>query len=286
MAYLNFGGFGATQGIARSTRVSNTRILRNLVLPNHYGNGSTDVYLPEDDLQRIMALHASQHDNRMTVGTTLAGNRVNQQSYIDALMKVDDIAVFADFIPSDAELQVSRNITTTQDSTLHQQIQMALLAFKAGVSVSADLYEGGFDTHANHDTDHPLLLGNATDAVDYLWTYAEALGIAERIVLVIGSDFGRTPYFNASEGKDHWPIGSTLVMEKNAAYANRMVGVTDEGHNVLKINPVTLQEDNSTGVIIKPAHVHKALRRYLGLETAAIAQQFAFADIETCQFFG
>ena len=54
-----------------------------------------------------------------------------------------------------------------------------MLAFKTGVAVSADLWLGGFDTHAHHDPDHEWLLGNLADSVDYLWEYAEEHGVAE-----------------------------------------------------------------------------------------------------------
>ena len=97
-------------------------------------------------------------------------------------------------------------------------MQIALLAFKSGVSVSAVLFEGGYDTHTNHDRDHALVMSNMTDALDYLWTTAEELGLADRLVVLVGSDIGHTPYLNAGEGKDHWPIGSYMVMKKMRLY--------------------------------------------------------------------
>ena len=112
-----------------------------------------------------------------------------------------------------------------------------MLAFKTGVAVSADLYLGGFDTHANHDRDHEWLLGNLTGGVDYLWDYAEAHGVADRLVVVMGSDFGRTNFYNAQSGKDHWPIGSFIIMEKNQTWTNRVVGETDELHFALPHRP-------------------------------------------------
>ena len=286
MTYLNFGGYGATQGITSLTKATNTRVLQNVVLPNSVASNPSVQYLQESDLDRVMALHQSMLAEQAGAANIIGGNRINRQSYLDALVKTDAIAEFAHYIPSEDKLQDVRNVFPGRNSNLHQQMQLALLAFKAGVSVSADLFESGFDTHDNHDLNHPKLLANVTDAIDYFWTLAVELGLADRIVLVIGSDFGRTPYFNASQGKDHWPIGSTIVMEKNAAYANRMVGKTDEGHNALKINPSSLQPDNSKGVNIKPAHVHKALRRYLGLESNPISQRFAFVNTEDFRFFG
>ena len=105
-------------------------------------------------------------------------------------------------------------------------------------------------------------------------------------MVVIGSDFGRTPFFNSTQGKDHWPIGSYIVMERNAAYTNKTFGETDGGHNAMAINPGNLQRDDMNGVILKPAHVHKALRRYLGIENSASAQHFPFASTEDFAFFG
>ena len=79
------------------------------------------------------------------------------------------------------------------------------------------------------------LLANAADALDYLWTYAEQLGIADRLLVVVSSDFSRTPYYNSGNGKDHWNIGSYVIMEKNRSFTNRAVGETDGVQNARKI---------------------------------------------------
>jgi uncharacterized protein (DUF1501 family) len=121
--------------------------------------------------------------------------------------------------------------------------------------------------------------------IDLFWTHAEEAGVADRITLVIGSDFGRTPQYNADDGKDHWPIGSVIVMERNAAWGNRVAGLTDEGHNALKVQPTTLKQDRN-GTLIYPKHVHKALRRHLGLGSTTIASGFPFNNTEDFAFFG
>ncbi len=284
MTYLNFGGFGATQGIVSTTNATNPRLLQNIVMPNSVSRNQSLHYVETSDLERVMALQKSTLAAQVNTANALAGNRSSRLSYLDALTKTDAIAEFARYIPAEDKLQGIRMVAG-KISNLHQQIQLSLLAFKSGVSVAADLFESGFDTHNNHEDLHAKHLANVTDAIDYLWMLAVELGLAERIVLVIGSDFGRTPYFNASQGKDHWPIGSTIVMEKDARYANRMLGKTDGGHNALRINPSTLVQDNIKGVTIKPAHVHKALRRYLALEASPISQRFALINTEDFRFF-
>ena len=197
---------------------------------------------------------------------------------------VEGLQSFADTIPGEDELE-RREESFGHSSDLKRQAQLTVLAFKAGVAASADLWLGGFDTHANHDPEQGWLLGNLTDSVDYLWDYAELHGVADRLVVVMGSDFGRTNRYNADQGKDHWPIGSFIVMEKNQRWTDRVIGETDELHYAHKIDPRTLQRDDSGGTLIYPKHVHKALRRYLGIEHTPDSQQFPFANTEDLPLF-
>ena len=121
--------------------------------------------------------------------------------------------------------------------------------------------------------------------MDYLWESAERQGLADRLVVVMGSDFGRTNHYNAEEGKDHWPIGSFVVMEKNQPWTGRAVGETDELHQARKIDPATLRRNDASGTLIHPKHIHKALRRYLGIEDTPESRRFPFAGTEDFRFF-
>lgn len=283
MPYLNFGGFAATQGITDVTQIGQISVLQNLVKPNT-AEASGNRYVEDSDWQRIVAMHTAGLSSRAAASTTLEAAASRQLAYADALTRSTAIADFAAFLPS--TVQDSRTLSTGARSTLHQQIQIALLAFKAGVALASDVFEGGFDTHEDNDAKQAAALANVTDAIDYFWTYAAELGLAERLVLVVGSDFGRTPYYNSGAGKDHWPIGSVMVMQKNMSYTNRVLGLTDSGHNALKINPTTFQADSTNGITLKPAHVHKALRKHLGIDNSAASLLFPFSTTETVPFFG
>ncbi len=284
LSYLNFGGFGDTSGVIRSTVIDEISQLRDVVFPNIPNDDSSGRYRPDADWLRIQALQIQNMQRLSSAPNLMAGDRRQRQSYLEAFSRADGIKEFGNILPNEDSVQALRMVGDEQ-STLHRQIQASLLAFSAGVSISADVVEQGFDTHSDHDQYHVPLLGNATDAIDYLWTYATELGLADRLVVLIGSDFGRTPFFNAGNGKDHWPIGSYIVMERNVSYTNRVVGETDGGHNALKLNATSLQQDNVSGLILKPAHIHKALRRYLGFANSASAQLFPFMSTEDVAFF-
>lgn len=284
MPYLNFGGFAATAGVVDVTRIGRMSVLHDLVRPN-LAESSGNRYVEDSDWERIAAMHRAGLAARSAAPTTLEASALQQRAYADALERSQAIEAFADVLPPVSEVQGARYIGSNT-STLHQQMQVALLAFRAGVALAADVFEPGFDTHEDHDVRHALALANVTDAIDFFWQYAEALGLADRLVLVVGSDFGRTPHYNAGGGKDHWPIGSMLVMCRNVPFTNRVVGLTDAAHNALKIDPVSLQEDAADGVTLYPAHVHKALRRVLRIEAAGVTQLFPFATTPDVALFG
>ncbi len=287
LSYLALGGWGNTEGIIGSTRISSPQDLRNLIYPNlnNAGDGSS-TFVNASDLSRIRALQQADMQQLMAEPGALPQDALSRSNFERAISASKGLEAFGALIPPADKIQPARLRPHMATSTLHQQAQMALLAFKSGLAVAADLVEPGFDTHAYHDRDHEPLLANALDGVDYLWDYAEELGIADRLVVVMSSDFARTPYYNAGEGKDHWNIGSYVIMEKNVAYTNRMIGVTDEVQNAYKMDPQTLQRRDNGGTLIYSRHVHKALRSYLGIENNAVADLFPYQNAEDFRFFG
>ena len=279
--YLSFGGFSATEGLTRFTRIDDAQFLRDIANPISQLFSSDDVAALERYWEDAV--------ERLEVAPNQLPGDLRHRAFYRSAFSTEGLKAFADAIPPEHELEQEEGYNGSGGSfpsTLRRQAQLAVLAFKTGVAVSADLWLGGFDTHAHHDPDHEWLLGNLTDAVDYLWEYAEEHGVADRMVVVLGSDFGRTNFYNAGAGKDHWPIGSYIVMEKDQPWTGRAVGETDALHFAERINPRTLQRDDRNGTIIYPKHVHKALRRYLGVAHTPGAQRFPFNNTEDFAFFG
>ena len=279
--YLSFGGFSATSGLTRFTRIDDAQRLREIADP------ASQLFSNEDLV--AFESHWTAAMERLEAAPNLLPGDVRHRAFYRSAFLTEGLRAYADAIPPEDELEEAEEYEGTEmrfGSTLRRQAQLTVLAFKTGVAVSADLWLGGFDTHANHDPDHEWLLGNLTDSVDYLWEYAEEHGVADRMVVVMGSDFGRTNFYNAGAGKDHWPIGSFVVMEKSQPWTGRAVGDTDGLHFAQRINPRTLRRDDRGGTIIYPKHVHKALRRYLGVENSPGAQRFPFNNTEDFAFFG
>ncbi|MGB1016812.1 MAG: DUF1501 domain-containing protein, partial [Nannocystaceae bacterium] len=148
-----------------------------------------------------------------------------------------------------------------------QQTQLTLAAFDAGLAVAANLNLGGFDTHANHNRDQTLGVAKILAGVDYLLTQAEAMGLADKLTIMIGSDFARGPGYNGGNdnaGKDHWSIGSAMFMGAGIS-GNKVVGATDDTQRALDFQGTTL----------KSTHIHRAMRQLAGIDDHEHAREFA-----------
>ncbi len=286
LSYLNFGGFSYTASLTTFTRINKADLIHNIATPDIALWDRSVPYFDSADWETFKTFRTANIERLTKAPNLLPRTARNRQLYRTALSPeaTEGLKQYAALIPADNDLQQRENFGQLK-SELRRQTQLTILAFRAKVAVSADLWLGGFDTHAKHDSQHNWLLGNLTDSVDFLWEYAETHGVADRLVVVMGSDFGRTNHYNVDEGKDHWPIGSVMVMEKNQPWTNRVIGETDALHFAHKIHPTTLQRDDTNGTIIHPKHVHKALRRYFGIENSLGAQRFPFHNTEDFAFF-
>ncbi|MDF1798333.1 MAG: DUF1501 domain-containing protein, partial [Planctomycetota bacterium] len=71
---------------------------------------------------------------------------------------------------------------------------------------------GGFDTHARQGPSHAALLAELSESLTAFQRDLEAKGIADRVVTLVFSEFGRRVEENASKGTDHGAAGPALVV--------------------------------------------------------------------------
>lgn len=107
---------------------------------------------------------------------------------------------------------VARMISVSQELGARRQVFMASL--------------GGFDLHDNLPGTQPTLLGRVADAIRAFYDTTVALGVADKVTLFTGSDFGRTLTPN-SDGSDHgW--GSMHFVVGGAVNGRRLYGTPPE----------------------------------------------------------
>lgn len=286
LAYSVYGGLSRTQGLIRLNRFDDLADMAVLAQPSVDPN-TKEPLRNLNDVARSHALVQSDVERLLAQPQLSVRQRLSLLRYTESRASRDGLQRLAALIPTEDEIVSDVDIEAGGQrfwSNLKRQMQGALMVFKSGLGSAADLSFGGFDSHNEHDAISAALLTHLGDALNYFWDEAENLGLADRILLVVGSDFGRTNHYNDGNGKDHWPVGSYLVMERGAAWGDRVVGLSDELHFAQPINPLTLKAD-SAGVIPTPAHVHQSLREYLGLTGFAHNQSLDLEGVASMPFF-
>lgn len=284
ISYINNGGYSQTADLIRYSRMDDVGNLNNIVFPNNLQWDDKYRYLHQDDFSLVNQFRAERLARQTAKGSLSVRELNARHNYQSAITNSSLLSDLASNIKSAGELQAWEEGPHT-GSSLKRQLQLALLSMKSGVSVAADVIQWGYDSHDDNDARQAWLFDNLTSSIDYLWEYAEQLGVADRLLVVVMSDFGRTPRYNDTAGKDHWPISSAMIMERDVSWTNQTIGFTDEGHNALSINSATLKQDQQAGTIIYPKHVMQGLRDYLNLSQQTIAQPFSLNSSESFAFF-
>lgn len=275
LSLVHANGYSETAGITRFSRLQNPDLISNLVNDSSVQvDNETYALFAANEIDLINQYQNERLERLMASNTLLPRQENGMNNLFLANSTRGDLDAFADLLPD-----------TFEADNDFRAAELALLAYQSGLCVAAQLGFNGFDTHQTHDEDHFEPLAKLTDLVAFIFDTAEAAGFADKIVLTMSSDFGRTPYYNAGEGKDHWPIGSAIIIQEGASWGNRVVGATDEGHNAFSINPSTLAVDNSAnGVRLEPKHLQQAMRQLGGLDQSSIAQLFPL-NAEDVDFF-
>ena len=83
---------------------------------------------------------------------------------------------------------------------------------------------------------------------------------------MVVSEMGRTPKLNVGQGKDHWPVTSTLVFGAGVA-GNRVAGATDDSLGARLVDFATGQAADG-GKQIQSANVAAAVLKIVGVDPA------------------
>ncbi|MBL9100732.1 MAG: DUF1501 domain-containing protein [Myxococcales bacterium] len=261
MSYLSFGGFDETMGEVARTRSGNTQALARIAYPDRmnpddeasqfHSKASTDLILAAQNARKDRLLAREQLPRVQRAVGTMYASRTGS----------NELKKLQQYLPADLD---------QSGNPLLRQIQVAMAAYRAGITVAVNLEIGGFDTHGNHDDSHIPRLYQILEGLDFLDAEADRQEIGDNYVVLVGSDFGRTPGYNDTNGKDHWAITSVMAMGKGIK-GGRVIGETTDRHDTKNIDPKTLKPADS-GIHIEPKHIHQNLRRLAGIESDELMQ--------------
>ncbi|MBR00729.1 MAG: hypothetical protein CMO60_07710 [Verrucomicrobiales bacterium] len=104
----------------------------------------------------------------------------------------------------------------------------------------------GWDTHINNFTSMPLLCQTMDQAMGALLEDLESSGKLDETVVVLTTEFGRTPIVNRNIGRDHYPQAFTSVIAGGGFKGGYVYGKTSEGAEEVVEKPITIPDFNAT----------------------------------------
>jgi uncharacterized protein (DUF1501 family) len=115
---------------------------------------------------------------------------------------------------------------------------LAAKLLKNNLVTCVNLGIGGFDTHAGQEQRMQPIMESFDFLMAAFLDDLRASGNLDNTLIVVFSDFGRTPRVNNSAGRDHWPTGGALMLG-GGIQGGRVVGATDDSLLATKVNFTT-----------------------------------------------
>ncbi len=282
--FISNGGYDETGGLVAPTRLNNNgiRALYEIAYPDSivpdspdptsqtYFSPATQTMITNARAARLQELLNNQRLTRL------------QQALGDLISARADPGHLKDMtmdLTSRPESTEARLVARSRARDLYRQGRIALSAYQTGVSAAAHLTIGGFDTHSNHDQNHYPRMMDMLMGIDAIITEINDRGLQDRVVIMVTSDFGRTNRYNGGDGKDHWRVTSALFWAAPSfIQGNRCIGTTDVDHRAEFILPAQAARTSASNIIVRPAHIHNAMRRLMAVD--GLRPEFRLANAE------
>jgi len=262
VALLSFGGYEQTRGVVATTRNVDRDRLGGIIFPDRVSPASNESELYHSERTRdLLSIARRTRTERARSEMRLPKAGHSMDTLLTTRLGSDELKRLEEVLPT---------LGTSS-------VDLAIAAYRAGIGTAVNFDVQGFDTHSNHDAVHRNVMGSLLGLANSVWAKAEAAGIAHRTVMLLTSDFGRTPGYNGNNGKDHWPVSSMILVSGMPEFkGNRVIGQSTSGHVPIMLDPDTLEAagDGVAGFRLRPGHVHRGIRDLLGMTGDPLDERF------------
>jgi len=203
-------------------------------------NVKTNQWFTEERFQDRLSI-AKQLDRQFADTYNVKNVRAYADMYDDALkmMKSEELKAFDLSAESDELRSKYGNDRFGQGCLLARRLVEHGIRF---VEVSF----GNWDTHNANFTRVPELCDELDAALSTLLQDLSSRGLLESTLVVLTSEFGRTPEVNANDGRDHHASGFTTLLAGGGVRGGQVYGATDENGHKAVVNPTSIPDFNAT----------------------------------------
>lgn len=121
-----------------------------------------------------------------------------------------------------------------------QRLLMSRRLVEAGVRFVSVTY-GGWDMHTNIGANMNKTLPSFDQAYSALINDLDSRGMLERTLVMVSSEFGRTPKINKDGGRDHWPRVFSVVFAGGGFKRGYIHGASDATGGDVDNSPLTIE---------------------------------------------
>ncbi|MEX2581086.1 MAG: DUF1501 domain-containing protein [Verrucomicrobiales bacterium] len=174
--------------------------------------------------------------------------------------QTDEVSAYTEFYEETLKLMKSEDLDTfdlSKEDNYQEKVNRygntrvgkgAMLAKRlvgAGVRF-VEVQSGGWDMHNDLWGSIENTGGSLDKALGTLIDDLKAEGLFEKTLIVLGTEFGRTPKINANGGRDHHPRVFSTMFAGGGISGGQVYGKSDKGGNAVEENPVGPREFNAT----------------------------------------
>lgn len=105
---------------------------------------------------------------------------------------------------------------------------------------------GGWDMHDDMFTRGEKTIPQLDQALGALLTDLTTLGILDRTLVVLATEFGRTPKINANQGRDHYPKAFSCMLAGANIKGGQVIGKTDAKAANVETDKISIADFNAT----------------------------------------
>jgi hypothetical protein len=221
--------------------------------------------------QSMYPLDDAAIQRKMAVLDFLKGSIARVQSTYGTSDRMTDLAAAEDKVRVQFQANVGSKLSLTDadrapftgapkgaDSSQSDTVALALKLVTNDLVTGINLGFGGFDTHTSQTSRMQPIMTSADFLIGQLVQGLRAAGKLDTTLIVMTSDFGRTPKINGGNGRDHWPVGGSLVIGGGIAGGRAVGGTSDSdltAANLVDPNTGQVTNDSSVGVQLNPTHI-------------------------------
>ncbi len=122
-----------------------------------------------------------------------------------------------------------------------QRMLMARRLVEAGVRMVTLTY-GGWDMHTTISGGMKNQLPPFDQALTALLTDLDQRGMLEKTLVMVSSEFGRTPKINKDAGRDHWPKVFSVLLAGGGVKGGMVYGTSDQTASDPDMNPTSPED--------------------------------------------